>query len=145
MRISLRKLELYDSRKGAAAVELAIVLPLLLTIAMLTIDFGSTVSTYLVLSNAARSGADYAATHHIPPTSRAAWEARINSAVQTELSNFKRYQSNQLNTQISTSTNVNGTVQVAVDVRYSHETIVPWPGVPSRIPLHYRVEMRQYQ
>lgn len=131
--------------RAAAAVELAIVLPVLLTIGMMTIDFGGTVSTYLVLSNAARTGADHAATHHVTISSRAAWDSHIRDAIADEMSNYKRFDSGQLQTVTSTSSNVDGTTQVVVDVRYSHETIVPWPGIPARIPLHYRIEMRQYQ
>jgi len=133
------------SRKAAAIVELAIVLPVMLTIGMMTIDFGRTVSAYLVMANAARAGADYGATHRVTPLSRPAWENYITTAIQTELSNLSRYNPSRSQSNISTSTNSDGSLQVAVDVQYSLETIVPWPGVPASVPLHYRVEMRQYQ
>ena len=133
------------SRNGTAVVELALVLPVMLLISMLTVDFGGTVGTYLVLANAARSGADQGATHNYTDISRSAWEARINAAVQAEMVNFKKYDASLLQTTISTSVNADGSIQVVVDVRYSFQTIVPWPGVPSQLPLHYRMEMRQYQ
>lgn len=134
-----------NGRRGAAAVEMAIVLPLMLSLAMMTFDFGSTVSTYLVLSNAARAGADYAATHHVTSVSRSAWESRITSAIQTEMSNYRNFDSKQLQTVISTTANADQSTQVVVDLRYKHATIVPWPGMPTQLSLHYRVEMRQYQ
>ena len=45
------------SERGQDIVELALVLPLLLVIAMAVLDFGRAFSTYLVLTNAAREGA----------------------------------------------------------------------------------------
>ena len=124
---------------------MAIVLPLMLSLAMMTFDFGSTVSTYLVLSNAARAGADYAATHRVTGVSRSAWESRITSAIQNEMNNYKNFNSKQLQTVISTTANADQSTQVVVDLRYKHATIVPWPGMPTQLSLHYRVEMRQYQ
>jgi Flp pilus assembly protein TadG len=134
-----------NQRRGAAAVEMAIVLPLMLSLSMMTFDFGSTVSTYLVLSNAARAGADYGATHHVTAVSRSNWESKITNAIQTEMSNFKNFDSKLLQTVISTTTNADQSMQVVVDLRYKHNTIVPWPGLPTQLSLHYRVEMRQYQ
>lgn len=132
-------------RHGVAAVELAIVLPLMLMLAIATVDFGGSVGAYLVLANAARSGADYAATHHFTPVSQAAWESRIHTAVESEMTCFRRYDSTKLQTTIGTVTNADGTIQVSIDVRYAMKTIVPWPGIPAAVPMHYRVEMRQYQ
>jgi Flp pilus assembly protein TadG len=133
------------SRRGAAAVEMAVVLPLLLSLAMLTFDLGAIVSTYLVLSNAGRTGADHAATHRVLPASRSLWESRIKDAIQSEMASFKKFDPAQLQTTITTSANADQSTQVVVDLRYMHTTIVPWPGFPKKLSLHYRVEMRQYQ
>jgi Flp pilus assembly protein TadG len=133
------------SRRGAAAVEMAVVLPMLLSLAMLTFDLGGIVSTYLVLSNAGRTGADHAATHRVVPASRSLWESRIKDAIQSEMASFKRFDPTQLQTTISTNANADQSTQVVVDLRYMHTTIVPWPGFPTKLSLHYRVEMRQYQ
>ncbi len=133
------------TRRGAAAVEMAVVLPLLLSLAMLTFDLGGIVSTYLVLSNAGRTGADHAATHRVLPASRSLWESRIKDAIQSEMASFKKFDPTQLQTTISTSTNADLSTQVVVDLRYMHTTIVPWPGFPKKLSLRYRVEMRQYQ
>ncbi|MDB5343142.1 MAG: TadE-like protein [Schlesneria sp.] len=133
------------TRRGAAAVEMAVVLPLLLSLAMMTFDLGSIVSTYLVLSNAGRTGADHAATHRVLPASRSLWESRIKDAIQSEMVSFKKFDPTQLQTTISTTANADQSTQVVVDLRYMHTTIVPWPGLPKKLSLHYRVEMRQYQ
>jgi Flp pilus assembly protein TadG len=142
---SIRFKKTGHGRQGAAAVEMAVVLPMLLMLAMLTFDLGSIVSTYLVLSNAGRAGADHAATHRFTAASRMAWESRIKNAIQSEMANFKRFEAPQLQTAILTTANADQTTQVVVDLRYQHSTIVPWPGFPSKVSLHYRVETRQYQ
>ncbi|MBS0204983.1 MAG: pilus assembly protein [Planctomycetes bacterium] len=132
-------------RSGAALVELAIALPVLFLITFICIDFGSSAGAYLVLSNAARAGADYGATHRFTSDSAAAWEARMIRAIQQEMANAKRYAPGQLQTSISTSNNGDGTIQVIVDLRYTYQTIVSWTAIPATIPLHSRIEMRQYQ
>jgi Flp pilus assembly protein TadG len=49
------------SKKGAAAVEFALILPILLLLVMGILEFGRVLHTYLVVVNAAREGARYAA------------------------------------------------------------------------------------
>ena len=50
--------------KGAVAVEMAIVLPLLLLILLGVIEFGRALNVQISLSQAAREGARHAAIHH---------------------------------------------------------------------------------
>jgi Flp pilus assembly protein TadG len=53
--------------KGAVAVEMAIVLPLLLLILLGIIEFGRALNVQVSLTQAAREGARYAAIHHGEP------------------------------------------------------------------------------
>jgi TadE-like protein len=53
--------------KGAVAVEMAIVLPLLLLILLGIIEFGRVLNVQVSLTQAAREGARYAAIHHGEP------------------------------------------------------------------------------
>lgn len=53
--------------KGAVAVEMAIVLPMLLLILLGTIEFGRVFNVQVSLTQAAREGARYAAIHHDEP------------------------------------------------------------------------------
>jgi Flp pilus assembly protein TadG len=50
------KLSRYDRRRGASATELAIILPLFITIVLSCVDFGRFAYTYIAVSNAARAG-----------------------------------------------------------------------------------------
>ncbi|TNB70745.1 pilus assembly protein [Arthrobacter sp. BB-1] len=54
--------------KGAVAVEMAIVLPLLLLILLGIIEFGRVLNIQVSLTQAAREGARYAAIHHGDPS-----------------------------------------------------------------------------
>jgi Flp pilus assembly protein TadG len=54
--------------RGAVAVEMAIVLPLLILILVGIIEFGRVLNVQVSLTQAAREGARYAAIHHDDPT-----------------------------------------------------------------------------
>lgn len=56
-------LNLLKSRKGQALVETALTLPILLLVVMGIIEFGRIFNAELIVSNAAREGARYAALH----------------------------------------------------------------------------------
>lgn len=57
-------MKLTRKEKGAVAVEMAIVLPLLLLILLGIIEFGRVFNVQVSLTQAAREGARYAAIHH---------------------------------------------------------------------------------
>ena len=53
-----------DSERGAAAVEFAILLPVLLLVLIGIMEFGRAYNVQITASNAAREGARYAAVHY---------------------------------------------------------------------------------
>ena len=55
-------------RRGAAAVELAMILPVLMTIVLGCVDFGRFAYNYIAVTNAARAGASYAIMNNYSPT-----------------------------------------------------------------------------
>ncbi len=57
------KTRIIKSTKGQALVEMAFVLPILLLILMGIVEFGRIINSYLVITNAVREGARYAAIH----------------------------------------------------------------------------------
>ncbi len=56
-----------DQERGAVAVEMAILLPLLLLILIGILEFGRVLNVQVSLTEAAREGARYAAIHHSDP------------------------------------------------------------------------------
>ena len=66
LRARLRRPEPRDDDRGSAAVELALVLPLLLLLLFGVIDFGRMLNTQITLTEAAREGARAAALGYDP-------------------------------------------------------------------------------
>ena len=72
-------------RPGAAALELALILPLLILVALGTIDFGRFAYTYIAVTNAARAGAGFGSSHFFTPTTQPLWEQYIREAAVNEM------------------------------------------------------------
>lgn len=133
------------SRRGGTAVEMAIVLPALLTIAFGCLDYGRTLRGKIALSNAARVGAEYGATHRFTTDTRPAWETAIRTAAQDEAASIPGYTPAGLNVSIQTTTDAGGAIRVRVSATMSFRTLIRWPGIPTTIALRHEVAKRQYQ
>lgn len=120
---------------GAAALELAIVLPLLLMLALVAADGGRLAHQWIAVINSSRVGADYASTHSFTVATRANWEAGIRAAVRQELEQLSKFDAARLTVTITPMTDADGRQRVAVRAAYSFNTIVRWPMLPSTYPL----------
>lgn len=130
-------------QRGIAAVELAVVLPLVLLFAFAVVDFGRVVHTYITLANAARCGAEYGSMHNFTAYTHSFWESQVRLAVQEEMEGLTGVASEDLQTTIVTTTDDDGLFRVAVDTTFPFRTVVRWPGVPSEVQLRRQVVMRQ--
>jgi Flp pilus assembly protein TadG len=128
---------------GAAAVEMAFVLPLVLLLTFAAIDFGRVVHAYLVVSNAARCGAEYGAMHEFTTYTRPSWEAQIRSTVEDEMAGLQAFSATNLQTTYATTTDTDGLFQLKVRASYPFTTIINWPGVPAQVQLSHEITMRQ--
>ncbi len=118
-------------RLGSATLELAIVLPLLLTTALLIVDYGRFAYTYIAVTNAARAGAYYGSFH--PVGNKAAWDAAIRQAVEDELDLQNSNKFNAADLVMTTPVVFDegaGMRRVTVDVRYPFKTLINWPFLP---------------
>src|SRR5262245_891306 len=86
MRKGLRTGRPNGGRRGAAAAELAIILPLLVTVVLAAVDFGRFASAYIALTNAARAGAAYGMMNNYTASTLAGWQAGITQAARDEIS-----------------------------------------------------------
>jgi Flp pilus assembly protein TadG len=121
-------------RRGAAAVELAVLLPFLTYMFVGGVDFARVFYYSLTLSNCAREGALYAsldATH-------AADSTGTQNAALADASGFSPAPT----VSSVTSTDSSGNPVVTVTVSYSFKTITSYPGIPSPISLVRTVQMR---
>ena len=64
------------ARPAVAAVELAVVLPVLMLLVLGCVDFGRFSHVHTTVTNAARAGGEFAGTHPTTPATYALWEQR---------------------------------------------------------------------
>lgn len=122
-------------RRGAAAAEFAIVLPLLILLLLGAADFGRFAYTWIAVTNAARVGAGYAATTPYTTASRPAWESAIQQSVRGDLEQVSRFDAARLKTTITPSVDAEGRRRIAVTVEYPFESIINWTMLPASFPL----------
>jgi hypothetical protein len=76
----------HQDRQGAAAAELAVILPVLVTIVLGCVDFGRYAFNHIAVTNAARAGAAYGAMNNYTASTYNTWAAGITQAAQNEIS-----------------------------------------------------------
>ena len=129
-------------RRGAAAVEFAIVLPILVTILLAATDFGRFSYSAIAVANAAQCGASYGCMNPYDSSTQSAWQAGIQQAVTDELSQSAAFDTSQLTVTVVTVTEISGLRRVSVQVTYPFKTIVSWSFIPSSFNLQQTVVMR---
>ena len=115
-------------RHGSTTVEFAIMLPVLLTLMLLTVDFGRFAHTFIAVNNAARSGASLGSFNATTAGSKPLWDAAILQAVEDELATNIWFDPADL--VVATPILVdegNGLRRVEVDVTYPFQTLINWP------------------
>jgi Flp pilus assembly protein TadG len=123
---------LRENRSGAAAVELAVLLPLIVFIFCVSLDFCRVFYFSVTVTNCARNGAIYGSAD----TTQARDEAGIQAAALADaVSNLDT----QLLT-ISSSTDASASY-VQVTVEYPFTAIISYPGIPKSTNLSRTVRM----
>lgn len=132
--------------RGIAALELVLVLPVLVVLGLACVDLGRAIYYQVVLSNAARVGAEYAASHQFTDYTYPVWEANLREAVVAEASHVPEFDSEDLRIRIKISGGASGSLpRIRVRTIYPFETIVKWPEFPRRLRLRRQVTMQQYR
>jgi Flp pilus assembly protein TadG len=140
---SVRQQTRVSDRRGAALVEFAIVLVLLLTIVLGCVDFGRYASSYIVLTSAAREGALAGAMNPPGTMGTARWDRVVRDAVLGEMSSVAGFDPNRLTLVAEHATGQQeDRTQVRVQVQYPFQTLVPWVGIPEQMHLSRTVQMR---
>jgi len=134
--LDTRRVAKSQRRLGAAVVELAVLLPLLVLIFILTIDFARVYYCSLSLMNCARAGALYACD----PTTTA--ESPFASAQAAALADATNLNPQPTVTSVS-GVDAQGRAYVTVTASYVFQTITGFPGLPAQVPLQRSVTMFQ--
>ena len=130
------------SRRGLAAVEFAVVLPLLITILLGATDLGRFSHSAIAVANSARSGAAYASMNPWNSSTQTAWTAGITQAVTDELSQSAHFDNSELTINVTNIVEGSGLRRVSVQVTYPFRTMISWPLLPSSFDLRQTVVMR---
>lgn len=136
-------------RRGVAALELAIILPLLITIVLGCVDFGRFAYTYIAVTNAARAGAGFGSVHSYTFSPESTWVAAVRQAAIDEMcgssaDNTPLFDASKVT--IATpvvTTDSGGQQRVRLTVSYPFEMLIQTPFLPiDNMEITRTVEMR---
>ena len=115
-------------RAAVAVVELAVLLPLLVLLFLITIDFARVFYFSVSLTNCARAGAIYASD---PVAAAESPFPTVEAAALADATNL----SPQPTITSQTFTDNSGKPYVAVTAAYTFNTVTAFPGIPNQVPL----------
>lgn len=137
-----RKQQTRRRQRAATSAELAFLLPTLILLVLICIDFGRFAYTQVAVNNAARAGASYAIMNPYVSSGQTTWQGQIQQTARDEMTNQTGYDPNALTTATVVTVEQSGIRRVRVTASYaSFRTIVRWPGIPSSLTLRGTVEM----
>jgi Flp pilus assembly protein TadG len=123
------------TRLGSAAVELALLLPILGLLLLITVDFARLYYHYSIVTNCARNGALYGGD---PTAAQNSPYANLTAAALADAANL----SPQPTVSSANGTDSSGNPYVTVTVVYPFTTISNYPGLSNPINLTRTVQMR---
>src|SRR5262249_20474716 len=130
-------------RRGASAAELALILPLFLTIVLGCVEFGRFLYYYVGVVNAARAGAAYGIMNNYSPATKTAWTNNANTTGQAEMTGMTGLDSTKLTVSVSSVLNAaTGNNTVTSTATYKFKTITKWPFIPNTVRMTQSVQMR---
>ena len=123
-----------EFRRGAAVVELAVLLPLLAFLFVISVDFARVYYYSVTLTNCARAGAMYASD---PTTNAESPFVNFQAAALADATNIDPPPAVSSTNGVDSS----GRAYVEVTVSYTFKTITGFPGVPNQVDLVRTVRM----
>jgi Flp pilus assembly protein TadG len=130
------------SCRGAAATELAIILPVLILIILGCVDFGRFVYSYIAVTNAARAGAGFGSNNIYTVGTYTTWQNQVKQAVTNEMGSISGYSSSNVTVTGVPNTGSTNPWRVEVTVPCTFQTVISWPGIPTSMTVQQKVVMR---
>jgi Flp pilus assembly protein TadG len=121
-------------RRAVACVELAVLLPLLAFLFVVTVDFARLFYQYQIMADCARNGALYGSQKPANSTDTAG----IQTAALADATNISPTPT----VNSTTATDADGNPCVQVTVSWTFQTITSYPGISQSWPLVRTVQMR---
>jgi len=125
-----------ERRRGVAAAELAMLLPVLMLLLVLAVDFGRIFYYYVILTNCAGNAATWAA---LPAIEQAESYANLDAAAQAD---WPSGVTPLPTTTETTGTDSEGNTYVAVTVSWTFNTITSYLGSSGTVDLSRTVRAR---
>lgn len=125
-----------QQRPAAAAVELAVVLPTIVFLFLIAVDFGRIFYYSQVVENCARQGALYLSD---PKAPAANLYTKVQDAALADAPNLNP----QPNVTSASGKDQSGNAYVSCTVTWQFQTIAGYPGIPSAVSLSRTVQMRK--
>jgi Flp pilus assembly protein TadG len=134
-----------DGRSGTAALEFVCVLPALIVIVLGAADLSRIRYHENVLTNAARTGAAYGATHRATDYNYDEWEAAVVARAREEATNLPDFNAGRFEVDVTMILDADGSQRVHVETSYPFAMLIDWPGWPRQWTLRQSVSMRRYR
>lgn len=143
--MKLTKTRKIARRRGSAATEFALILPVLLMLIFGGIDFGRFAYTSVAVQNGARAGAAYAMMNRFATATKSAWDNAVRAAVEDEMELLAvpgGFDTSKLTVTTTSATESDGLSRVEVNVAYPFSSVVGFPWVPDSVGMRASVEAR---
>jgi Flp pilus assembly protein TadG len=121
------------------------VLPLLILLALTSVDFGRFAYAYLALGNAGRVGSEVGATRSYSTANAAAWRQQVISAVHEDFSSVGGLDSDLLVIDVETTSDAYDLQLVTVTTTYPFSTTITWPGIPRPLNMQRKIAFRRFR
>lgn len=129
------------SRRGAALIELALILPLLITLVLICVDFGRFATTHIGVTNAAREGASFGGTHRFTDATVDRWKQGITAALTAEIAGIPGYSAEDLTIEEPVVLASQSRSRVRVALSYRFRPAIAWPVIPREFEISRTAEM----
>lgn len=131
--------------RGTTTVEFALMLPLLISLGLASVDLGRFAYVQISLNNAVRAGADIAATTPWSAENNQAWRVRVTDAAKNEWAGSTTIDANHLELAIGSVSEGNGLARHTLEATYPFQLLLPWPGIPNPLVLRQVLVTRRYR
>lgn len=126
------------SRRGVAAVELAVLAPFLVFLVLIAVDFARIFYMSQTLANSARNGALWESDPYVRAESI---YKTVDEAALADATNIMNEPNNKPRVSTASGTDASGVQWVEVTVKYRFRTVSRFPGIPNDVDLARTVRM----
>lgn len=128
-------------RRGAALIELALIMPLLIGIVLICVDFGRFATVHIAVTNAAREGASFGGMHRVTDATMGRWKTGITNALTEEMTGVPGFTAEKLTIAEPVIFASADRSRVQVKVSYKFKTAIAWPIIPDELEISRTAEM----